>query len=217
MEGGERMEDSKLYERLREIRMQHGYTQESLAETLGVNPQAVKSWEKHKGSSDPKLKNLLAMCELYDCDLDYLVGRIQESTHDINFVHEFTGLSEEAIQKISNKELNHPFGNLLSCLIESDYFYNLMTSYKIFLVSAEKLSSADIDEPPFELDDGDRVVLSCNEATHHFMRKVSSAMMHICEDEYLKRMAEASNNAHRKKLERIDSIVNEIRKQQGKE
>ena len=111
--GGDGYGDRKLYNRFRELRVQHGETQESLAEKLGVNPQAVKAWEKHKGGSDPKLKNLLAMCDLYNCDLDYLVGRIEKKTHDIQTVCEITGLSEKAVEKITSVKPYHDFSDLL--------------------------------------------------------------------------------------------------------
>lgn len=209
----ERILRKKFGDRVETARKAKGLTQEDLAEMLGVkNAQTVCNWEN--GAYFPKqFDTVVRIADCLGCDIDYLTGRLDESTHDIQFVHEFTGLSEEAIQKIKQ----YPYGELLSSLIESDEFFNLMKSYRTFLVSAQKLSTADIDEPPFEQDDGDKVILSRNEATHHFMRKVSVAMTHICEEEYYKCMEEALKNAHRKKLEHFDLIAKEIRKKQRRE
>ena len=40
------------------------------------------------------------LCELYDCDMDYLMGRIDESKHDLKFICEQTGLNEAAVKRL---------------------------------------------------------------------------------------------------------------------
>ena len=236
-EGGDRIGDRKLYNRFREIRVQHGETQESLAEKLGVNPQAVKAWEKHKGGSDPKLKNLLAMCDLYNCDLDYLVGRIETKTHDIQTVCEITGLSERAVEKITSvkphrdlsdllptdyKEVNGKYEltdegrkkvskkkpiysilvNPLSKLIESERFSGLILAYRQFLDSAEKLDRSTLERPQRQQNDIETVILSREEATRHYMRKVSEEITLLCNAEFVKHMAVAAEN-ERQRNERM--------------
>lgn len=185
------MGDSKLYLRLRELREQHGYTQEKLAEKLNVNPQAVKSWEKYKNPSDPKLKNLLAMCNLYHCDLDYLTGRIKERTHDLKTACELTGLSEAALEKIVCPELNYPFSKTLSRMIESNRFENLITNFRIYFEFLSKLKATDLDDqlPWYELN-GDNVVLGINQALNHFKHEVSNAMEHLCDDTYFQQASQ---------------------------
>lgn len=49
-------------EQLRAARKAHGYTQEALAEKLGVSRQAVQKWER--GAALPGSANLLALNEL---------------------------------------------------------------------------------------------------------------------------------------------------------
>ena len=57
-------EDGKsLPERLKEIRVARGMTQEFVAEALGVSRQAVSKWET--GAADPSTSNLLAIAKLY--------------------------------------------------------------------------------------------------------------------------------------------------------
>lgn len=93
--------DNKLNQRIKQIRKEHGFkSQQSFADALCVNLANVKSWEKENNPVLPRLDTLLDMCALFDCDLDYLTGKIEQPTHDIQFVHDCTGLSTEAIRKL---------------------------------------------------------------------------------------------------------------------
>lgn len=58
-------------ERISALRRAHGYSQEQLAERLGVSRQAVSRWEA--GSSMPELAKLVTLCELFEVSLDALV------------------------------------------------------------------------------------------------------------------------------------------------
>ena len=49
-----------------------GYTQEYVAETLGVSRQAVSKWEN--GTSEPSTANLMALAKLYQVTVDELLG-----------------------------------------------------------------------------------------------------------------------------------------------
>lgn len=59
--------------RIAESRRNAGFTQEELANRLGVTPQALSKWEK--GASSPDLVMLTALCEILDVSADYLVGK----------------------------------------------------------------------------------------------------------------------------------------------
>lgn len=59
--------------RIAESRRSAGFTQEELANRLGVTPQALSKWEK--GVSSPDLVMLSSICEILDVSADYLVGR----------------------------------------------------------------------------------------------------------------------------------------------
>ncbi len=56
---------------LPKLRRQAGYTQEGLAEALGVSRQAVGKWEA--GQTLPEAATLLELAELLDCSLDQLM------------------------------------------------------------------------------------------------------------------------------------------------
>ena len=60
-------------EHLKNLRTGHGFSQEDVAERLGVSRQAVSKWET--GASEPSTANLRALAELYQVSLDELIGR----------------------------------------------------------------------------------------------------------------------------------------------
>ena len=62
----------EIASRLTALRKDHGYSQEELAEKLGVSRQAVSKWER--AESSPDTDNLIALAKLYGVSLDQLVG-----------------------------------------------------------------------------------------------------------------------------------------------
>lgn len=59
-------------ERLREIRKDHGDTQESLGKKLGYATPTVSKWEQ--GETEPGLETLKQICRMYEVSADYLLG-----------------------------------------------------------------------------------------------------------------------------------------------
>ena len=59
-------------QRLFELRQEHGYSQEELAEALGVSRQAISNWER--GATSPDTNNLVALARLYKVSVDELLG-----------------------------------------------------------------------------------------------------------------------------------------------
>ena len=62
------------YNNLKLYRKQHGYTQEQIAEKLGVSRQAVAKWER--GDCLPDIENVIALADLYEITVDSLVRNI---------------------------------------------------------------------------------------------------------------------------------------------
>lgn len=60
-----------LGEALKARRTAAGYTQEYVAEALGVSRQAVSKWEN--GTSEPSTANLMALAKLYGLSVDELL------------------------------------------------------------------------------------------------------------------------------------------------
>lgn len=63
--------------RLKELRMQHGYkSQKELADLLYVNQTAISQWERDV--TTPSNQMLLRLSELYQVSTDYLLGRTDD-------------------------------------------------------------------------------------------------------------------------------------------
>lgn len=60
-------------ERIRELRLEHGLTQEEVGEIIGVKRYSVYSYEK--GRACPEMKGLVALADYFDVSMDYLAGR----------------------------------------------------------------------------------------------------------------------------------------------
>ena len=58
-------------DKLARLRKEHNFTQEQLAELLGVSRQAVSKWES--GLAFPETEKLIRISELYGCSVDYLL------------------------------------------------------------------------------------------------------------------------------------------------
>jgi AbrB family looped-hinge helix DNA binding protein len=67
-----------LAENLVWLRRRFGYSQEEVAERVGVSRQAVTRWEA--GETVPDLPNCVALAKLYDVKLDDLVRHDKESS-----------------------------------------------------------------------------------------------------------------------------------------
>lgn len=59
-------------ENLQALRKQKGWSQEQLADAIGVTRQTVSKWEL--GSTTPELEKLLALSQLFAISLDELTG-----------------------------------------------------------------------------------------------------------------------------------------------
>lgn len=88
--------------RLKERRKAVGMTQQQLADRMGVILKTEQNWEQ--GIVSPSLTTVIQLCDILDCSIDYLVGRIDQRTIEINDIHEKTGLSEEAIHNLLRRK-----------------------------------------------------------------------------------------------------------------
>lgn len=65
------------------------------AEGFSVTVDTVENWEQ--GKSSPAMNVFLKLCDFFDCSADYLLYKIDEKNHDLQFICEYTGLSEESV------------------------------------------------------------------------------------------------------------------------
>ena len=60
-------------QKLKELRIRSGMSQEKLSERVGVSRQAITKWETDKGA--PDMDNLMALSDLFGVSVDELLGR----------------------------------------------------------------------------------------------------------------------------------------------
>ena len=58
-------------EKLQSLRKQKNYTQEELADIMGVSRQSISKWESD--TAFPETEKLIALSKLYNCSIDYLL------------------------------------------------------------------------------------------------------------------------------------------------
>lgn len=78
----------KLSDKILQLRKAHGWSQEDLAEKLGVSRQAVSRWES--AAAQPDAANILHLSKLFGVTTDYLLHDEYESDNDLPKVRETT-------------------------------------------------------------------------------------------------------------------------------
>ena len=101
---------------LKRARKAFGITQANLAKVLNVSLNTVRNWEQ--GRTTPDIDTLLTLCQMYGCDLDYLAGRNDCRTHDLQFIHNETGLTESAIIKLMEWNNDKYQSRYISSMVE---------------------------------------------------------------------------------------------------
>lgn len=115
---------------LKRARKEANLTQQQLADEIRVHVKTIMNWEQ--GVAKPSLDTLLQLANFYNCDLDYLTGKIECKTHDLQFICDQTRLSQEAVlvlQKIASRDRATGNSRTLSHFIEDPdfpYFIALM-------------------------------------------------------------------------------------------
>lgn len=91
--------------------------------------RTVKNWES--GDCEPDLKTITQICIVLRCSSDYLLGLDSCTTKNAQFIHDYTGLSEDALNTlrfIKKLNMGKIFLYILSRLIENrDFSCNLMS------------------------------------------------------------------------------------------
>jgi len=67
------------------LRKENNYSQEVLAEKIGVSRQAVSKWERNEAS--PDIQNIQLLADIFDVSIDELIGRktMEETQNHNNF------------------------------------------------------------------------------------------------------------------------------------
>lgn len=123
--------DNRLSENIKKARIERGFrSQQSFADFIGVHFKTVQYWEN--GKTIPDLESLILIADKLDVDLDYLTGRIEKPTHDLQYISEKTGLSVEAIRTLDHLTgINSETPTILSRMICHRLFVQLIRTISI--------------------------------------------------------------------------------------
>lgn len=69
-----------LNERLQDMRKKAGYSQEQLAELLGISRQAVSKWES--GQGNPDIDNIIKLTKVYQVSADYILFGLENEANE---------------------------------------------------------------------------------------------------------------------------------------
>ena len=96
---------------------------------IDVSRETIRSW--YYKNVLPKNSRLNLLCDVLDCDADYLLGRRAETTYERAFIRKETGLHEDAIVQLQKSKdittggllkVNYkPLGAAVSYLLTNQY------------------------------------------------------------------------------------------------
>ena len=173
----------KIGQHLAAVRERKGLTQEKVVADIGEdigakNAQSISNWER--GRQKPSIIQLLKLSNYYDCDLDHLIGRLPEQTHDIQFIHDQTGLTGDAVKKLQE---NRGLSFVLSLLIEQSEFIPLLWTIN------QTMFQDVVTSPAYTGDVTDKIIR--DENAFSIYRHLVKILEDISPDEFIKRLSEA--------------------------
>lgn len=178
----------QIGKRIKTERRKKKLSQEKLAEVIssimaesdpdykGTEQNTVSNWEK--GVSPPPLPKLIALSEIFDCDIGYLLCDYDEPKRDLADVVEQTGLSGKAATRLKtmagrvNKEKQAGWLNTmeeqelkaLNTILENDY-QMLYYIYQYIFGNYDSFSVTTINHSGQEKDIVEKDILLCNTNT----------------------------------------------------
>lgn len=116
---------------IKNARTQKNLTQNELADKVGSTRQTIAKWEKGNDNGIC-LDTIKCMCEIFNCEIGYLVGDYDTPQKETTDIHNRTGLSEKAIYSIISDTKAHPFIETINTILtlpQGILFLNLLTEY----------------------------------------------------------------------------------------
>lgn len=124
----------KIGKRIRSERLKAGYTSQKIfAKKFFLSDrQTVSKWEN--GKKLPSIDNLLTMCDLFHCQLGYLLCEYDCKTGENTNIHNLIGLSEKSINILKFIKSETALSDSLKALnriIEHPEFINLLKDIQL--------------------------------------------------------------------------------------
>ena len=97
-----------------------------LKDFLGCSIQAVNQYKL--GISRPSLENLCKIADFYGVSTDYLLGRTQTKTSDMDkrAMCDYSGLTESALELLHSFKDNPDYSRIISAILENETFQAIL-------------------------------------------------------------------------------------------
>ena len=126
----EKYDKSQIRARLKFERKALKMSQDELAEKLHLNRNTIGAWEK---DGIPSLDDMLKMCNIFDCELGYLLCEHDCKTKKKTDINEALGLSSGAADALERTMYSSMVGNrMLNLLLENGFEYALAELLTLF-------------------------------------------------------------------------------------
>lgn len=128
--------------RIKKERIESGFkNQGAFAKEMNYSQesrQTVANWEN--GKTMPCLEDMLKMCELFDCELGYLLCEFDNKTRQTTDVCKALGISNEAEEKLKKIKNSYYKETMitLSKMIESKHFLELLKMLHLYRFNFNK-------------------------------------------------------------------------------
>ena len=158
-------------------RKEKGYTQEQIADFLGVTIKTYRSWEK---DTLPKSTELFNLANVLECDIDYLFGRISHETHIRDYIDTYFSLSHQAFDKLmllylmkngNNARIANDISWILEYLIVTQRGNELLDLIRLY---AFDIGSKDAPEMNLEYDLTVKSLLNGSETYCHISQQAAA-------------------------------------------
>ena len=100
--------------KIKSCRREKDWTQDELAEKVACVRQTISKWEN--GQLNFTVDELVRLCNVFDCDMGYLLGEYETKKHVAADIQKETGLSESAIEILRDNQKCAPENSLISTI-----------------------------------------------------------------------------------------------------
>lgn len=122
----------KIANRIKAERNRLNLSQEYIANYLHYSDRrTVANWEK--GKTTPSLEDLLSLCNLFDCEIGYLLCEHDTKQRATTDVSNITGLSNHAVEQIQYWNSTGDYIQMLNTILTSPNFDNLLYHAKEYM------------------------------------------------------------------------------------
>ena len=136
----------KFGDKLIELRKKKGYSQEELAEKLGVSRQSVSKWESN--NTYPETDKIIQIANLFECSMDDLINDkitdVESSLRKNKNIYNIWDSLLEFITKTINMFSHMSFGQGFKCIIEMMIVGFLLTLLGKFICGVSSTIIANI-------------------------------------------------------------------------